>query len=111
MQIFTWTILITNGFSVFLAGSWDTATFVTSYLPIALFFILLAGHKIFVRSKWVNYDEMDFWTGNRVGIEEYEAPPKNFVEKRVTFPLHAKLKAQRSDYLSLSLCRAWRAIV
>lgn len=79
--IFTWLILITNGFSVFLAGSWDTATFVTSYLPIVLFFVLLVGHKVFIRDKWITYEDMDFWTGSRVGIEEYEAPPKNFAEK------------------------------
>lgn len=81
LQIFTWLILITNGFSVFLKDSWDTATFVTSYLPIVLYFVLLAGHRIFIRGKWINYEDMDFWTGSRVGIEEYEAPPKNFAEK------------------------------
>ena len=79
--VLTWLILITNGFSVFLKGNWDTATFVTSYIPIILFFILLAGHKVFLRKKWVKYEEMDFVTGNREGIEEYDPPPKNFVEK------------------------------
>jgi amino acid transporter len=82
-QVFVWIILITNGFSVFLAGSWDTATFITSYLPIALFFVLFFGHKIIMKNKIIAYDEMDFYTGSRIGIEEHEDAPRNWVEKYV----------------------------
>ena len=71
----------TNGFPVFLAGNWDTATFVTSYLPIALFFVLFFGYKLIKRTKFIRYEDMDFVTGNREGIVEHEDPPKNWVEK------------------------------
>lgn len=47
---------------VFLADSWDTATFVTSYLPIALYFVFFFGYKMIMRSKFIKYEEMDFET-------------------------------------------------
>lgn len=68
---------INNRLSVFLAGSWDTATFITSYLPIALFFVLFFGFKIIKRAKSVSYEDMDLVTGNREGIvKEDPVPPR-----------------------------------
>lgn len=79
--VMIWLILITNGWSVFLRGNWDTATFITSYLPIVLYFLLWAAYKLILRTKFIRYDEMDFQTGSRVGMDEPEDPPRNFVEK------------------------------
>lgn len=50
---------------VFLADSWDNATFVTSYLPIALYFVFFFGYKMIMRSKLIKYEEMDFETVRR----------------------------------------------
>lgn len=76
-----WLILITNSWEVFLKGKWDTAQFITSYLPIVLYWIFFIGYKVIMRTKFIRYDEMDFETGSRAGIEEPEDPPKNVLEK------------------------------
>lgn len=44
-------------------GSFDAATFVTTYLPIPVFFILLVVYKLVKKSRVVNYEDMDFVTG------------------------------------------------
>lgn len=58
-----------SGWSVFLKGNWDTATFVTNYLPLILFPILYIGWKIKTRVPIVKPADMDFVTG----IDEIEA--------------------------------------
>lgn len=44
-------------------GSFDAATFVSTYLPIPVFFILLVVYKFVKKTKVVNYRDMDFVTG------------------------------------------------
>lgn len=44
-------------------GTFDAATFVTTYLPIPIFFILLIGFKLVKKTKIVSYHDMDFVTG------------------------------------------------
>lgn len=39
--------------------SWDTATFLTSYLPIILFPIVYTSHKLYTKSPLVPLAEMD----------------------------------------------------
>ncbi|ODO10069.1 hypothetical protein I350_02295 [Cryptococcus amylolentus CBS 6273] len=76
-------ILFFSGWSVFLKDNWDTATFVTNYLPIWLFPILWIGYKLIKKTHFVRASEMDFLTGlAEIEAECYEeAPPKNWVEK------------------------------
>ena len=72
-----------SGWSVFLKDSWDTATFVTNYLPLILFPILYVGARIWHRCSFIGPEDMDF----KSGIAEIEAasydepPPRNWVEK------------------------------
>ncbi|GJE90155.1 amino acid permease [Phanerochaete sordida] len=71
-----------SGWSVFLKGSWATDTFVTNYLPLALFPILYVGCRVWRRTRWVNAADMDF----KSGLAEIEAasydepPPRNKLE-------------------------------
>lgn len=58
-----------SGWKVFLKGKWDTATFVTNYLPLALFPVLYFTAKLWRRSVILKPEEMDFVTD----IAEIEA--------------------------------------
>ncbi|KAI5120927.1 hypothetical protein M0805_002907 [Coniferiporia weirii] len=72
-----------SGFKVFLRDSWDTATFVTNYLPLILFPVLYAGALLFLKCKPIKAEDMDFVSD----IKEIEAdtyddpPPRNWVER------------------------------
>ncbi|KAH8999013.1 amino acid permease/ SLC12A domain-containing protein [Lactarius hatsudake] len=75
-------ICLFSGWSVFLRGEWNTATFVTSYLPLILFPILYVSAKLWTRVPVVKASEMDFYTG-LVEIEANtydEPPPRNKLE-------------------------------
>ena len=76
-------ILIFSGFSVFLRGNWDTADFVTNYIPLMFAPILFAAASFVLKSKFVRAEDMDFITGvDEVIAETYdEPPPKNIWEK------------------------------
>lgn len=76
-------ILILSGFSVFLRDNWDTATFVTTYIPLILAPFIFAAATYVMKSKFVKIDEMDFVTGlDEVLADTYdEPPPKNLWEK------------------------------
>ncbi|KAF4628218.1 hypothetical protein G7Y89_g9930 [Cudoniella acicularis] len=50
--------LLTGGFSVFVNGNWDTATFISSYLDIPLVIVAYSGWKIFKRTKIIPLDEI-----------------------------------------------------
>jgi len=63
-------ILLFNSFTVFIHGHWDTATFITGYLPILVFILLYYISKfhqkrIGARSTIVGVHEMDFITDSR----------------------------------------------
>ncbi|KAJ3013011.1 hypothetical protein HKX48_005963, partial [Thoreauomyces humboldtii] len=60
-------ILLTNSWSSF--KPFNTANFITSYLPIPMFLILLIGAKLVKRTRMVPASEMDFVTG----VAEFEA--------------------------------------
>ena len=72
-----------SGFSVFLKGKWDTATFVTNYLPLMLFPVLYVGSRLYKRCRPLHAMEMDFVTGlKEIEADTYdEPPPRNAVEK------------------------------
>ncbi|KAF9535839.1 amino acid permease [Crepidotus variabilis] len=76
-------ICFMSGWAVFLKGNWDTATFVTNYLPLALFPIMYLGARFFIyREPFKRPEDMDFITD----IKEIEAatyddpPPRNKAE-------------------------------
>ncbi|THH01261.1 hypothetical protein EW026_g1403 [Hermanssonia centrifuga] len=72
-----------SGFAVFINHEWDTATFVTNYLPFILFPILYIGARIWRRSGLIAPEDMDFKSGlAEVEAASYdEPPPRNWVEK------------------------------
>ena len=76
-------ILILSGFSVFLRGNWDTADFVTNYIPLMFAPILFAVASYVMKSEFVRVGDMDFDTGlDEVIADTYdEPPPKNIWEK------------------------------
>lgn len=69
---------------MFLNDNWDTATFVTNYLPLALFPIMyVTARYIIYRTPTVKAHEMDFISGiaEIEAISSDEEPPRNAVEK------------------------------
>ncbi|KAG2188409.1 hypothetical protein INT44_001162 [Umbelopsis vinacea] len=56
-------IIFLSGWQVFLAGEWDTASFITQYLPIPVAVLLFFGYKFFMKTHWNRVEEMDFHTG------------------------------------------------
>ncbi|KAI0004296.1 amino acid permease [Russula compacta] len=75
-------ICLFSGWSVFLHGRWNTANFITSYMPLVVFPILYFAAKFWTRVPAVRAADMDFYTG----IAEIEAstfdepPPRNRLE-------------------------------
>ena len=64
-----------SGWAVFLKDSWDTATFVTNYLPLILFPILYIGAKLWKRTPMHRPEDMDFVTGlKEIEADSYVAP-------------------------------------
>jgi amino acid transporter len=53
-------------------GNFDYKTFITSYLGIPLYLILIFGYKLTMKSKGVNPKEADLWTGKDI-IDREEA--------------------------------------
>ncbi|KAF5382970.1 hypothetical protein D9757_006361 [Collybiopsis confluens] len=71
-----------SGFAVFLKDSWDTATFVTNYLPFVLFPILYIGARIYYRESPVKAEDMDFVSdiAEIEAADHDEPPPRNRIE-------------------------------
>ncbi|TFY62403.1 hypothetical protein EVG20_g6715 [Dentipellis fragilis] len=71
-----------SGWSVFLKDNWDTATFVTNYLPFILFPILYVSARLWTRTPPVKPLEMDFLSDlAEIEADTYdEPPPKNKFE-------------------------------
>ncbi|TCD66321.1 hypothetical protein EIP91_001470 [Steccherinum ochraceum] len=76
-------VCIMSGWNVFLRGHWATDTFITNYLPLALFPFLFVFARWWRRSRLVTPQEMDFKTGlAEVEAASYEEPPpRNWAEK------------------------------
>ncbi|KAI0036687.1 amino acid permease [Vararia minispora EC-137] len=72
-----------SGWAVFLRGKWDTATFVTNYLPLALFPLLYICSRLYFRQGPVAPEKMDFVSGiAEIEAESWdEPPPKNGWER------------------------------
>lgn len=75
-------ICLFSGWAVFLKDNWDTATFVTNYLPFMLFPVLYLGWKLKTKVPIVKPMDMDFTTGlAEIEADCYdEPPPKNKLE-------------------------------
>ncbi|KAG6900151.1 hypothetical protein C0993_002080 [Termitomyces sp. T159_Od127] len=64
------------GWQVFLEGKWATDTFVTNYLPLALFPLLYTTARLRTKKPMVKADEMDFVTNiAEIEAEIYDEPP------------------------------------
>lgn len=76
-------VCLFSGFSVFLKGGWDTATFVTNYIPLMIAPLLFIAATIVMKCKFVKASEMDFITGlAEIEADTYdEPPPRNLWEK------------------------------
>ncbi|KAH9932565.1 amino acid permease/ SLC12A domain-containing protein [Fomitopsis serialis] len=72
-----------SGWSVFLKDHWNTATFVTNYLPMMIFPVLYILRRFWSRVAFVRPEDMDFKTGmDEVLASSYdEPPPRNWVER------------------------------
>jgi len=76
-------ICLFSGWAVFLKDNWNTATFVTNYIPLILFPIFYIGAKWWKRTPIVSASEMDFQSGlAEIEADTYdEPPPRNNWEK------------------------------
>ncbi|GAA5984787.1 hypothetical protein JCM10908_003504 [Rhodotorula pacifica] len=80
-------VILFSDYQVFLADSWDTPSFITAYITIPIFFIMMLGWKIIKKTKFVRLDDMDFDSGRRQldDMEEEEkaryTPPTTWYEK------------------------------
>ncbi|BGO94857.1 hypothetical protein NBRC10512_002524 [Rhodotorula toruloides] len=58
-------IIIFSDYQVFLAGSWDTGSFLTAYITIPWFFLMLVAWKFWKKTTFVRLDAMDLDSGRR----------------------------------------------
>jgi amino acid transporter len=68
-------VSLTKNYDVFVIkrlGYFDTATFVTGYLGIPLYLILIFGHKFVTKSRGIKSHEADFYTGKDIIDREEE---------------------------------------
>ncbi|EIW75877.1 amino acid permease [Coniophora puteana RWD-64-598 SS2] len=72
-----------SGYQVFLRDSWDTPTFITTYLPVVALPILWIGCKLIRKTKFIHAMDMDFVSGLAEidALDVEEPPPKNWVER------------------------------
>jgi hypothetical protein len=104
-----------SGWAVFLKNSWDTATFVTNYLPFVLFPILYIVARLWRKQGPAKPEEMDFISG----IAEIEAAtcdepePKNAWEKFwrwvvcriLCYPLHNEQAFMHDLFIDVKISR------
>ncbi|KAJ5785765.1 Amino acid/polyamine transporter I [Penicillium pulvis] len=73
-------LLLTGGFTVFTSGSWDPATFVSSYLDIPLVLLAYGGYKLIRRTKIIPLQMVPL----RQALDEAENDPENVPIKKET---------------------------
>lgn len=79
-------LTITNGYAVFFPGQFTASGFLVSYIVVAIFIALYAGHKIWCRTPWITkVSEIDIFTGkeeiDRLCEHDLERTPRNWVER------------------------------
>ncbi|KAI9369067.1 proline-specific permease [Aspergillus egyptiacus] len=85
--IFIVTVLtLTNGYAVFFPGRFTASDFLVSYIVIAIFLALCAGHKIWYRTPWMTkVSEIDIFSGkeeiDRLCENDLERHPRNWLER------------------------------
>lgn len=75
-------VVFFNGFDS-IAGGWDLAGFLTSYIPFPLFFGFFLFWKIVKRTQWRRAEDADIFTG-KAELDALEWPqktPRNFIER------------------------------
>ena len=68
-------ITLVAGFPVFLEGSWDTSTFIASYIGIPIFVVPIVVWKLWYKTKFERASTIDLWAG-RLRDGEVEEKPK-----------------------------------
>ncbi len=64
-----------GGYTVFLPGNWDVATFLFSYTMIFVFPVLFIGWKLLKKTKWMKPEEVDL----RKDVQEIEEYTRDYV--------------------------------
>ena len=64
-----------GGYTVFLPGNWDVATFLFSYTMIGVFPVLFIGWKLLKRTRWMKPVDVDL----RKDVEEIEEYTRDYV--------------------------------
>ncbi|KAJ9304038.1 hypothetical protein DTO217A2_6490 [Paecilomyces variotii] len=81
--IFCIIIAFTKNYDVFKYGHFDYKNFITGYLGIPLYLILIFGYKIIMKSKGVKPHEADLWTGkDAIDREEAEYEARKAAETK-----------------------------
>jgi hypothetical protein len=103
-----------SGWSVFLRHQWNTADFITSYLPVMVFPILYIAARLWTRIPPVEASQMDFYTGlAEIEADTYdEPPPRNRLEAfwqwLVSDPIEASISIHSFIHCLLDRCElAW----
>lgn len=78
----TFFVCLFSGWSVFIKGHWNTATFVTNYIPFIIFPILYIIGRFYYRTSPVKPADMDFKSDiDQILADEVdELPPKTKIE-------------------------------
>lgn len=81
--ILCFTVCLFSGWSVFLKGGWNTATFLTNYIPMMIFPILYIVKRLYSRVSFVRPEDMDFKSGltEALAASHDEPPPRNWFER------------------------------
>ncbi|KAF7557487.1 hypothetical protein G7046_g6040 [Stylonectria norvegica] len=79
-------LTLTNGFSLFVKGNWNTSSFIAAYITLPIFLALYLGHKVWFRTPLcIRTSNIDCITGKKEmdELEAMDVPPvaKNWVEK------------------------------
>lgn len=77
-------LLLTNGYTTFTKGNWDTSVFITAYLDIGLIIFITAVWKILKRTKYVPLSKIPLQTifddvHRKPLNDEPEAPSKGWI--------------------------------
>jgi len=73
-------VIIFNGYTVFLAGNWNTSDFFVDYITVLIFAILFVFWKLYKKTKFVSLDLMDFDTGRRELDDIADAEAARYIE-------------------------------
>ncbi|EMC94062.1 hypothetical protein BAUCODRAFT_132943 [Baudoinia panamericana UAMH 10762] len=64
--VFCCIIALTKNFTVFVRGRWDYKTFITGYIGIPVYLLLILGYKVIKRTHAIKPHEADLFTGKDI---------------------------------------------